>query len=323
MLNVGLIGLGPEWEHRYRPALAKLQKRLRVRCACAPVITHAEQVSAELGCDVSPGLMALIERDDVQALLVLDAAWYLGVPAQFACRAGKPAYLAGRFDPRLPVADHLLLQAAETGVTLMPDFGHRYTPATSRLRELIATRLGRPRTIVADVAAPDRQVPVNREILAAALDWCANLTGTTPALVRAEISGAGTARAAADRLELHVEFRRRSGGGGTVAARIRLSVSASEPVPSGDGEAHALNLRAGVECEYGAARIEGPRQITWESAGEKSTEALTSDRSDVEVMLDHFSRRVVGGLIPVPTLEDLCRACQLVDVALDGGRGPS
>src|SRR5579864_593595 len=114
MLHVGLIGLGPEWQHRYRPALAKLQKRLRVRSVYAPVITHAEQVSAELGCDVAPGLVPLIEREDVQALLVLDAAWYLGVPAQFACRAGKPAYLAGRFVHRLPVADHLLLRAAET-----------------------------------------------------------------------------------------------------------------------------------------------------------------------------------------------------------------
>ena len=86
MLNVGLIGLGPEWERRYRPALEKLRHRLCVKCVHTPVVTLAEQISGELKCDVAPGLMVLMERDDVQALLVLDAAWYAGVPAQFACQ---------------------------------------------------------------------------------------------------------------------------------------------------------------------------------------------------------------------------------------------
>ena len=95
MLNVGLIGLGPEWERRYFPALVKLRHRIRVRSVYAPVITHAEQVSAEFDCDVAPGLVALMEREDVRALLVLDAAWYAGIPARFACQAGKPAFLAG------------------------------------------------------------------------------------------------------------------------------------------------------------------------------------------------------------------------------------
>src|SRR4029077_5389566 len=122
-----LIGLGSEWQDRYRPALAKLQQRLRVRCVYAPGAPYAKQVAVELGCDVAPGIMALIERDDVRALLVLDTAWYSGAPAQFACQVGKPAYLAGRLVHRLEIAGGLARRAAETGVTLMPDFGHRYT----------------------------------------------------------------------------------------------------------------------------------------------------------------------------------------------------
>jgi hypothetical protein len=58
--------------------------------------------------------------------------------------------------------------------------------------------------------------------------------------------------------------------------------------------------------------------VTWESSKEKARESLISDRPAVEVMLDHFTRRVVGGLIPVPTLEDLCRAFQLAETAMDG-----
>jgi predicted dehydrogenase len=322
MLNVGLIGLGPEWECRYWPALAKLQNRMKVRCVCTPVITHAAQVSAELGCDVAPGLMALIEREDVQALLLLDPAWYMAVPLQFACHAGKPAFLAGRFTHRLPVADHLLVRAAETGVTLMPDCGHRYTPATSRLRELMAARLGRPRAIVADVGAPDFRTSDNvcqtgtQEVLAETLDWCANLVGTAPALVRVQPANVGARRVGNGSLEMHVEFRRRAGRGDVVSACIRVHDPADARAAPDDAEARSLNLRARVECVHGTAVIEGPRLITWESGREEFAESLAADRPDVEVMLDHFSRRVVGGLIPVPTLEDLCRAYQLVEVAL-------
>jgi hypothetical protein len=39
---------------------------------------------------------------------------------------------------------------------------------------------------------------------------------------------------------------------------------------------------------------------------------LSHDRPEVEVMLDHFCRRVVGGLIPVADLLDICRSLHLV-----------
>jgi hypothetical protein len=48
----------------------------------------------------------------------------------------------------------------------------------------------------------------------------------------------------------------------------------------------------------------------------RATESLTTDRTDVEVMLDHFTRRVLGGLIPVPTLEDVQRARELSAVVV-------
>ena len=321
MLNVGLIGLGPEWEHRYRPALARLAPRLAVRCVQASILSRAEQVAAELGCDVAPGLLSLMERDDVQAILVLDTAWYGTVPAHFACQVGKPAFLASRLAHRCRGADELLRQAAQTGVTLMPDFAHRYTPATSRLRELIATRLGRPQVLVVDVEADcdsgtikpgaNELTPADaaRDALALALDWSMSLVGAVPAAIRAARN-----RSTADGIELHVEFRRPAAGGVAPTARIRLAAKA--PAASANDSERSIALRASVECAAGKALLEGPQDVTWDLAGEQFVESLTSDRPGVEVMLDHFCRRVVGGLIPVPTLEDLCRAFQLVDSAL-------
>ena len=344
MLNVGLVGLGPEWEHRYRPALAKLERRLAVRCVYASIVSQAEQAAAELGCDVAPGLLSLMEREDVQALVVLDTAWSGSVPAQFACRVGKPAFLAHRLAYRLREADQLLRQAAQTGVMLMPDFGHRYTPATSRLRELIATRLGRPQVLVVDVAAACDAGAIGlgaidagainpsatesalskaaRDVLAVAVDWSMNLVGAVPVAIRAARDAS-----LAGRLEVNVEFRPPSGGGVAPVALIRLATQApaSSANSSANGSDTSIALRATVECVHGTALLEGPQDVTWKLASaklaggnladERFVESLASDRPDVEVMLDHFSRRVVGGLIPVPTLDDLFRALQLVDSA--------
>ena len=197
MLNVGLVGLGPEWEHRYRPALARLERRLAVRSVHAAIPSRAEQAAVELGCDVSQGLLSLMEREDVQAVLVLDTGWYASVPAQFACQVGKPAFLASRIAHRVQDTDQLVRCAAQTGVTLMPDFGHRYTPATSRLRELIATRLGPPQRLVVDVTPSCDSEIINppaegsclsdcvRDVLAVAVDWSMNLVGALPAKTRA------------------------------------------------------------------------------------------------------------------------------------------
>jgi predicted dehydrogenase len=255
----------------------------------------------------------------VRALLVLDAAWYAGIPARFACQAGKPAFLAGRLMHRLPMAEELMQRAAETGVTLMPDFSHRYTPGTSRLRELVASRLGRPLEIAVDAAAVktdsggDESLPVaRRDVLAATIDWCTNLVGTPPAIVRAApVSDANSNSLS----EVHIEFRRPAAGGHAARATIRLLEDTAGSVSDCDGT--EISLLACVKCANGIAFLEGPRQVTWEHKGERLGETLVADRAGVEVMLDHFTRRVVGGLIPVPTLEDLCRAYQLADTVLN------
>jgi hypothetical protein len=184
--------------------------------------------------------------------------------------------------------------------------------------------------LVIDVAAdcnpdfmnPGAAVPslsdAARDVLAVALDWSMSLVGSLPVAVRAIGSGS-----TADRLNLHVEFRRPSAGGIAPAAQIRLTAKtpATSSTLSAGGSDTSSTLRASVECLHGTALLEGPQDVTWylaneDSPGERFVESLASDRPAVEVMLDHFCRRVVGGLIPVPTLDDLCRAFQLIDSAL-------
>jgi hypothetical protein len=96
MLQVGLIGLGPEWSRRFRPALERLRKRIAVRSVYATVGIQAEQAAAELDCDAAPGLVALMEREDIRAVLVLESDWHGDVPAWAACQLGsRPFSLVG------------------------------------------------------------------------------------------------------------------------------------------------------------------------------------------------------------------------------------
>ncbi|HEY3963940.1 MAG TPA: hypothetical protein VGM05_05235 [Planctomycetaceae bacterium] len=315
MLQVGLIGLGSEWEQRFRPALGRLSKRLQVRSVYATVGSHAEQAAAELECDAAPGLLALIERDDVRALLILETDWHEGIPVWFACQLGKPVFLAGRLANRLCSTD-LHRQAAAAGVTLMPDLGHRYTPVTSRLRELIATRLGRPLTI--DIAAGSGghagfddvgSWGTARDSFACAIDWCISLIGTAPTAVvpvrHTDTAGMTGAQ------QYDVEFRRPSSGGDAARATIRIAAAHHPAVSVNGGATGLLFPQVKIQCANGTALLKPPCGIVWDVGGQPVSESLTADRTDVEVMFDHFSRRVLGGLIPVPTLDDVQRARSL------------
>src|SRR6185437_9792501 len=65
-----------------------------------------------------------------------------------ACACRKPVYCA-----LPPASDPDRLEAlaplvASSGIAFMPEFARRFYPATLRLKELLATTLGRPRLIV-------------------------------------------------------------------------------------------------------------------------------------------------------------------------------
>ncbi|MBS0265870.1 MAG: hypothetical protein JSS02_28320 [Planctomycetes bacterium] len=312
MLQVGLIGLGPEWQQRYRPALQNLRNRLQIRSVFATVSSQAEVAAADLKCDPAPGVVGMAERDDIQAFIVLDSDWHLHVPAWTACRLGKPVFLAGRQATRFCRPD-LRRFSAESGVTLMPGLAHRYTPATSRLRELIATRLGRPQSIEIE-AAPESLtsttdkpgLPVDlQELLAVAIDWCTCVIGTTPTSI-AQAAANGSNGAPTAELRYDLEFRRPQAGG----EAPRVAVSTVQPNAAVSHRTYVVPVirRALVRCAKGQAILEPPHQITWDVNNARVAEALTSDRPEFEVMLDHFTRRVLGGLIPVPSLDDLHRA---------------
>ena len=105
-----------------------------------------ENSAAEFQADPVDGYRALVERCDIDAVLILERSWLGWLPVLAACEAGKAVYWAGDldFDPNESTVRESI---EESGVAFMAEFPRRFAPATLRLKELIATRLGPPKLI--------------------------------------------------------------------------------------------------------------------------------------------------------------------------------
>ncbi len=148
-LRVAVIGLGRLWEGRHKTALGRLSDRFRVTALYDQVARRAIIQAAEQRCVAPEGLAATIERPDVDVVYLLNPQWFGLHAARLALASGKPVFSA------LPVAHHPEeLEALGTAFSgpeapfFTPELARRFYPATLRLRELLATRLGAPRRIV-------------------------------------------------------------------------------------------------------------------------------------------------------------------------------
>src|SRR5437868_3285519 len=93
-LGIGVVGLGRRWP-RYRQALAALRREARVVAVYDPAQARAREEARQLGCDAATGVIELLERDDVEAVLTLGGAWFGLWPVERTCRLGKPVLCAG------------------------------------------------------------------------------------------------------------------------------------------------------------------------------------------------------------------------------------
>ena len=72
-----------------------------------------------------------------------------------------------------------------------------------------------------------------------------------------------------------------------------------------------------IACDRGSAEIRSASEVAWQVGDQRlESETLTSDRSEHDIMLDLFCRRVAGGLIPVPDYFDVSNALRIVEQAV-------
>ncbi len=219
-LNIGLIGLGSAWQTRHRPALRMLHNRFDVRAVYTPVSKLAEGCASEFQADLVDGYRALVARADIDAVMVLDRAWTGWLPALAACEAGKAIYWASGFDFDLKRDQHVRSVIDDSGVAFVTEFPRRFSPATLRLKELIATQLGAPKLVFChrliennsqqtgygSPTAAKRAATARQELIEA-IDWCRYVVGRSPSSVTASaMDGIDGSTAPSDYQALSLQF---------------------------------------------------------------------------------------------------------------------
>ena len=322
-LRIGVVGLGRLWEARHRPALTRMADRFRVAAVYDQVARRAAVEAAHLGCVAAEGLAALVERPDVDAVYLLTSQWFGLYPIELACALGKPVYcalpLAG--DP-VGVAE-LAAAIRAGGAPFMPELARRFYPATLRLRELLATTLGRPRLILGHSRlfgfdrygqpGPTTQIdpaPLTLDPGGNLLDWCRFVFQAEPTGLHGfgatVLPGAGSGSGSGpDFAGFVAEF-----AGGELA-----QVGSGQYHRGPWGEATRFLPPPGFQvfAERGVAWLELPDRIHWTDARGAHEERLPQEPSVGEVLNDQFHRLVHGERSLAPTLRDALAVARLVD----------
>lgn len=319
-LRLGVIGLGNHWLVRYAPALRALADRFEIRAICDPVAHRAQQVASEWKARAVDGFREVALADDVDAVLLLSAKWFGALPVVAACEAGKAVYCAASLDLNAQEADDLRSTVKQSGVAFMAEFPCRLAPATLRLQELLATKLGKPRLLfcnqrhTAEQAAnsPTPQA-VNMRQTIEMVDWCRYLVREEPESVTGILHSAEAQDDQGDAyLMMMLDF----------PAGVQAQIACGSYVRHEWAEAVAFRRPADLQvvCENGIAFVDLPSSLVWFDSAGQHTESLGSERPVGEQLLLHFHRQVSSLLLKTASLEDAYRATAIVIAAQQSNR---
>jgi predicted dehydrogenase len=326
-LRVGIVGLGEHWETRHLPALRALADRFEVRGICDQVAHRARRAADQVGATAADGFRALAARDDIDALLYLAEQWYGTAPILAACDHGKAVYAAISLPLDAVEAAALRQRIEQAGIAFMAEFPRRHMAATVRLKELIATRLGRPRMLFCHRRVPHAPATavrdansINRDLMEL-IDWCRYVAGTDPTSVVA-VRHAGAPEGEPD------EYRMMSldfSPGGSPGHGVLAQISCGYYMPSRWEEAVGFRPPAALQvaCEQGIAFVDLPASLVWFDTAGRHQESLESERPVGEQMLVQFHRRVTSLVRSLSGLDDALQALRVVqagDTSLAEGR---
>jgi predicted dehydrogenase len=318
-LGVGIIGLGRLWEVRHKPAFARMADRFRVAAVYDQVARRAEIEATSLGAHAATGVLALVERPDVQAVFLLSPQWFGLHALEVAAASGKPIYCALPLGSEPATIDRLDAALGSSTSVFMPEFARRFYPASIRLRELLATALGPPRLLVGQVRlsgfdryglpGPSTQIapaPLLLDPGSYVVDWSRWLFGAEPISVhgRGGVTMPGAGASEHDVEAICLEFP-----DGRMA---QWNVSRYHRVAWGDAAKFLPPPGVQVFAERGAAWVEMPDRVVWADAGGTHDERLPAEPTIGEALGAQFYRAVVNGARAGPVWSDAVTAARLV-----------
>jgi predicted dehydrogenase len=300
-IRLGVIGLGRRWQ-RYRAALARLSDHVQIRAVCDQVGQRAEAFARQLRCAAAGGPTDLLDRDDVEAVLLLDRQWFGLWPLERASRQGKPVFCAAPLTREGLFADRLQALIQATGARVMMALTPCIAPSFARLSGLLQDRLGPARLVRADAVLParTRTKQLLRSTLALSLfHACRTLIGGPPLKIVPHLP------AAASFASVAFEFEQ-----GRVAQVTLAAGMATRP-----------SCRIEVRGEKGAAVAAGPGCVRW-----NDSEGRHSHRFAVPSLHQHALERFLNALkagAPLrPSFDDAFQGLLWQRAALGERSGP-
>ena len=328
-LRVGVIGLGRLWEARHKPALAKMKDRFTVAAVYDQVARRAEMEALQLGCKSVDGLLALIDRPDVDVVYLLTPQWFGLHPIEVASALGKPIYCALPLGGDIEELNRIDGVVRSSGVPFMFEFARRFYPTSLRLRELLATSLGRPRLVVGQgrlfgfdrygQPGPSTQISPASLLVdpgSYLLDWCRFIFQAEPETVQ---GWSGTILPEGENFDTDFVTYLLEFTGGAVA-----QVSAGRYHRTPWGEASRFLPQPGIQvfAERGVAWLELPDRIQWTDSDGTHEERLPLEPTVGELLNDHFHRLVRGTQSMAPTWDDMIAVARLIGaIRLSGEEG--
>jgi predicted dehydrogenase len=317
-IRVGLIGLGDQWEKRHRPALLALSDRFDVRAICCEVAERSRMVADEFNAVAIDGFRAMIERSDIDAVLALAPDWVGPLPLIAASEAGKAVYCSTALDISPDQAGEIRERIDRAGVAFMAEFPRRYAPATLRLKELIATRLGSPYLLFCHDRMPvesqldklrrGEYCPLVWRHIMEQVDWCRYIVGCEPdSVLSAGYNSPGDKEKFYQMVSL--EFPESHEG---IKPLAQLSLGHYIPARWADALTYRRPASIQICCQNGMAFLDLPSTLVWFDNGGQHTESLESEKPIGEQMLSQFHRSVTSLVRQKTNLIDAYRALKIV-----------
>jgi len=349
-LRIGVIGVGPAWESRHLPALRALSDRFEVVAFCDPVQHRAEYAARQFNASVHDGFRALTGREEIDAILLLSATFYGALPIHAACEMGKAVYCAAAIDLQDSEAVALRQRVEKAGIAFMAEFPCRLSPATLRLKELLATRLGAPKLLFCNRrrSQPLKRASASRcyRDMVELVDWCRYVVETEPTSLVAtthQVAGLGpagtaTGRAASghtasghtatvhpttgppatalerqDYFSVNLDFSPAGETGTGPLAVISCGDYISESLQESLAYRRPADLK--VVCEQGIAFVDLPNTVAWYDEAGQHLETLDHERPVGEQLLIHFHRAVSSLILKSSSIADAHRAVTIANQA--------
>ena len=315
-LRIGVVGVGPAWESRHLPALRALSDRFEVCAVCDPVQHRAEFAARQFNASVHDGFRVLINRDDIDAVMLLSAKFYGATPIHAACEFGKAVYCAAAIELEDEEASDLRRRVEESGIAFMAEFPCRLSPATLRLKELIATRLGEPGLLFCNRrrSTPQSHEPHDRCLrdLVELVDWCRYVVDREPSSLLAT-AHQSLSRQFHDYFSVSLDFSPPGETGTGPLAVIGCGDYVAESLKESLSYRRPADLK--VVCQHGIAFVDLPNTVAWFDDAGQHLETLDHERPVGEHLLLHFHRAVESLILKSSSLEDAHRAILIANQA--------